>query len=182
MVVDQIEDCKIANGIRQLVPVVDGALEALTPYLLDIVSVASKTVGFPLKTPKIVKPLIVVAPKKSKLSNSWTKGGIHRDFDCVETSGVYSFMLFLDEVTAENGAIEFWKDSKLCGPLEKKCPERAINKAGLASEVATGPKAYVMVWDARILHRSLPNKSQNQRLTLQWLVTGVKGPSITVFS
>jgi ectoine hydroxylase-related dioxygenase (phytanoyl-CoA dioxygenase family) len=120
---------------------------------------------------------LVVAPRVTNHSTAWTKGKVHRDFEDFNWKGVYSFMLFLDEVNVDNGAIEFWPKSKQM-PVDKQNPERTLKMTGWTSEIVTGPKATVMAWDAFVLHRSLPNKTEKQRLTLQWFVTTMRGPTI----
>ena len=173
-VLPALTDYKEQNRwVRVLVPLQKTVVQELLPLLLQVVAEATKLVAFPLKHPRIHAPLLVVAPKSSAHSNAWTKGKIHRDFDCVETSGVCSFLLFLDDVTPDNGTIEFWKNSKSIGPLDPRHPERAVEKAGLTSESLLGNEGKVHVWDARLLHRSLANRTQRRRLALQWMVTSV---------
>ena len=168
--------------VRVIVPLSETVLQELLPLLLLVVAQATKQVAFPLKVPRIHAPVLVVAPKSSSHSNAWTKGHIHRDFDCVETSGVYTFLLFLDEVTPENGTVSFWRNSKQVGPLDPRHPERAVNQAGLTSELLLGEEGKVYVWDARLLHRSLANRTQRRRLALQWIVTsaGTNGVTLSV--
>jgi hypothetical protein len=175
----ELEDTDLLErGRRRLFDIDDEDRQELEPLLLSIVSLAKTEIGFPLQTWKVQKPNIVVAPGCSGLSNSWTKGSLHRDFwEEEKTTGVYSFLLFLDEVTTANGTVEFWPNSQ-CLPLDRKNPERAISKSGLTAELTVGPSATVYAWDSRILHRSLPNTTKNRRLTLAWLVTAQNGPTI----
>jgi ectoine hydroxylase-related dioxygenase (phytanoyl-CoA dioxygenase family) len=146
------------------------------------VAVATKVVAFPLKDPVIHAPVIVAAPPSSSHSNGWSEGALHRDFDCIETMGVHSFLLFLDEVTPENSTVAFWRHSKLIGPVDPRHPERAPVQAGLKSESPVGKEGTVHVWDSRLLHRSLANRTQKRRLALQWIVTsaGRNGVSLSV--
>ena len=159
------------HGVRLLFPIAGTILEEIRPFLLSVVSQARSAAGFPLMYPLLHAPLLVVAPPKSSKSNSWTKGSLHRDFDCIATTGVYSFFLFLDEVTAANGTIAFWRESKLIGPVDPRHPERALDKAGMSSELLLGNAGTVYVWDSRLLHQSLANSTDKRRLALQWLVT-----------
>jgi hypothetical protein len=174
-----LTDYQITTGLRNLVRLDGSALEAIAPLLLQIVSAAIKNVSFPLKQPIIEDVTLIIAPKTSCLSNSWTPGKIHRDFLDVDVTGVYSFMLFLHKVTTENGAIEYWKDSKLF-PVDDHHPERAMTETGAVSKVMEGPEGTVYAFDARVLHRSLPNKTGKWRLTLQWIATGINGTSINI--
>jgi hypothetical protein len=171
-------------GVRRLLPIQATVLDELLPFLLSVVAAATKVVAFPLKDPVIHAPVIVAAPPSSSHSNGWSKGTLHRDFDSTATSGVYSFLLFLDEVTPENGTVRFWKHSKLIGPIDPRHPERALVQAGLKSELLVGEVGTVYVWDSRLLHRSLANRTQKRRLALQWLVTsaGRNGVSLSVIT
>ena len=170
------------RGVRHLSNFPEKVAAEIEPFFQSVVAKARKLVAFPLKEVKIHSPLLVVAPKTSNSSNAWTKGTLHRDFDCTETSGVYSFMLFLDEVTEENGTVSFWKHSKSVSPIDPRHPERAINNAGLSSERVYGPEGTVIVWDARILHRSHANSTPRRRVTVQWIVTsaGRNGISLSI--
>jgi ectoine hydroxylase-related dioxygenase (phytanoyl-CoA dioxygenase family) len=139
--------------------------------------------GFPVKDPLIHTPVLVVASKAFSHSNTWTKGTLNCDFDCVETLGVCSFLLFLDEVTPENGtAVAFWRHSKSIGPTDPRHPERAMDQVGLSSESFLGKEGKVHIWNARLLHRSLANITQQRRPAFQWVVTsaGSTGVSLAV--
>ena len=169
------------TGVRELIRVDAAALDELLPLLLSVTALASKVVAFPLKDPVIHAPLVVVAPPSSSHSVPWSKGRLHRDFECVETTGVYSFLLFLDEVTPDNGTVAFWRHSKLIGPIDARHPERALDQAGLKPELLVGEEGAVHVFDSRLLHRSLANRTQRRRVALQWLVTSARnGASISV--
>ena len=170
------------RGVRHLTNFPEKVAAEIDPFFQSVVAEARKLVAFPLKEVLIHAPLLVVAPKTSSSSNAWTKGTLHRDFDCTETSGVYSFMLFLDEVTEENGTVSFWKHSKSISPIDPRHPERAINQAGISSERVYGPEGTVYVWDARILHRSHANSTPQRRVTVQWMVTsaGRNGISLSI--
>jgi hypothetical protein len=176
-VVSKLTEDQTTRGNRQLTYVNKAIQKKLIPLLLEVVKQAQKEAGFPIRGPNIQKPSLVVAPRVTNHSTAWTKGKVHRDFEDFNWKGVYSFMLFLDEVNVDNGAIEFWPKSKQM-PVDKQNPERTLKMTGWTSEIVTGPKATVMAWDAFVLHRSLPNKTEKQRLTLQWFVTTMRGPTI----
>jgi ectoine hydroxylase-related dioxygenase (phytanoyl-CoA dioxygenase family) len=144
------------------------------PILLSVVALAKTEVHFPLNSCRIQTPNIVVAPAKSAFSNSWTKGILHRDFLDERTSGVCTFMIFIDEVNQANGSVEIWTNSQWI-PLDEKNPQRATAKSGLQAQLLQGPAGTVVVFDSRILHRSLPNTTQNRRLTLLWNVASKDG-------
>jgi ectoine hydroxylase-related dioxygenase (phytanoyl-CoA dioxygenase family) len=177
-------ECRGAAGVRQLVSIPATVLEELSPFLLSVVALATKVVAFPLQDPVIHDPVIVVAPPSSSHSNGWSKGTLHRDFDCTKTTGVCSFLLFLDEVTTDNGTVVFWRHSKLISPVDPRHPERALVQAGLKSELLLGKEGTVCVWDSRLLHRSLANRTENRQLALQWIATsaGKNGVSLAVIT
>jgi len=170
--------------VRCLVYISGQVLEEIHPHLLAVVVEATKAAAFPLKAPLIHAPVLVVAPEASGHSNAWTKGALHRDFDHTQTSGVYSFLIFLTEVTPLNGTVALWRHSKLIGPIDPKSPERSLRIAGLKSELLVGKEGTVFVFDSRLLHRSLANGTQNRRLTLQFYVTssGRNGVSLNVIT
>jgi hypothetical protein len=97
----------------------DDQRKVLDPILLSVVALAKTEVHFPLNSWKIQTPNIVVAAAKSAISNSWTKGILHRDFLDERTSGVCTFMIFIDEVNQANGSVEIWTDSQWI-PLDEK--------------------------------------------------------------
>jgi ectoine hydroxylase-related dioxygenase (phytanoyl-CoA dioxygenase family) len=168
----RIEDARKGLGIRPC------SVGPTPQYRLSL----SRSEGPGRKHQPLDSASTLVAPRTSSHSNAWTKGPIHRDFDDIETTGVYSFLLFLDEVTSENGTVAFWRHSKLIGPIHPRHPERALDQAGLTSELLVGEEGTVYVWDSRLLHRSLANRTQKRRLALQWLVTssGKNGVSLSI--
>jgi hypothetical protein len=143
----------------------------LHPLLVPLISLAK----LPLKHWYIVQSSILVAPASSPFSNSWSKGRVHRDFLDETITGTYTFTLFFDEVTASNGAIEFWPNSQWISH-DPKNPSRTI--VGLQQEIVTGPPRTMIVWDGRILHRSLPNTTPNRRLSLLWTVASSRGLTV----
>jgi hypothetical protein len=107
---DQLDFAK--HGRRQLLSFTDDQRKVLDPILLSVVALAKTEVHFPLTHWKVQTPNIVVAPAKSAFSNSWTKGLLHRDFLDERTSGVCTFMIFIDEVNQANGSVEIWTNSQ----------------------------------------------------------------------
>jgi hypothetical protein len=174
-VVPALKSDQVTSGSRNIYHFSDAELEAITPLLLRITSEARNKIGFPVKQPMVQRASMIIAPKSSSLSNPWTKGSVHRDFNNLEQSGVYTFLLFLDEVTVENGTIQLWKGTKLMA-IDERHPERPMERIGLTPELLVGPEGALYIWDARLLHRSLPNSTGEWRRTLQWYVTGLQGP------
>ena len=83
----------------------------------------------------------------------------------------------MDAVTEENGSINMWCDLKKT-PHDSNNPSRG--KKGMVVKTLLGPKSTVFIWDARLLHQSLPNKSNNARTVLAWLVTSKSKPAVTI--
>lgn len=150
-------------------------LSLITPHLMEMVKGVPT---FPLSDVTILPPTLVIAPKNNIWSSPWTHGVIHRDSPCMDHAIVYTFLLFIDDVTGENGPVQFWHRSE-ARVLNERHPKTAIN--GLSSELLQGPRGTLFAWDSRALHRSLPNKTSSNRMTLQWFVTK-KGTSLDVVS
>ena len=108
------ENCPTLNsGVRKLLHLETKDAKRLKPHLLKMMKEMKEKVGFPLRKPVIAHaPYVVVAPGVGNKSNWWTMGTIHRDFKETDVRGAYTYILFLDEVTDENGAIEIWEGSK----------------------------------------------------------------------
>ena len=169
------KDPRIQSGVRRLLEFDEEETKVLHPCLLAMVEEARKEIKFPLRWPMMGHPgYIVVAPKCGAKSNSWKAGKIHRDFSNPEISGVYTFMLFLDPVTKDNGAIQIWRESKTC-PVEPHHKERGILQRRLAPELVLGGEGTLKIWDARLLHRSLPNTTTRDRTTLLWMIKNKHG-------
>jgi len=159
----------------------DKELAALAPFLYKIadkvledsrksssanrqkLAIDLQKVGYDLYGASLVVAPPTIAGKKS--SNSWTLGPVHRDQENLTLESVYSIMIFLDKVTEENGTIKFWRGSQMVKVQPKNAP-RSAEQAGLKTENCFGPEGNVAVWDARLLHQSLPNKTKCPRNTL----------------
>jgi ectoine hydroxylase-related dioxygenase (phytanoyl-CoA dioxygenase family) len=174
-VVPELTQTEVASGNRTLIFLKGQVKDTITPFLLQVASEASRRVNFPIRRAMVQGPALIIAPTNAGQSNSWTKGAIHRDYSPMRVSGVYSFMLFIDEVTTENGAIEFWKFSQYI-ELDERHPMRPLERCGLELELLVGPEGTVVIFDSRLLHRSVPNATNKLRLTLHWYVTGLDGP------
>jgi hypothetical protein len=150
----------------------------LQPLLGLIVQEARARIKFPIKSKaRVQEPILVVAPPVSSRKNSWTCGSIHRDFDTVEESGVYTFYLCLEGMTEHNGPIKLWARSKNC-PCEAHNRGRGIERMKLKSEILLGGQGTVFVWDSRLLHQSLPNKNGIMRMGLAWVVNSSRKPAL----
>jgi hypothetical protein len=169
--ISYLEPDELRSGARRFEPC-DG--KALQPFLNTIINEARGLKLFPLKTEmRIMHPTLVMAPALNSRSTSYTHGIIHRDLSNVDKTGVYTFVLFLDDVTPDNGAIKMWPKSKNC-PHDRRSPKRVIKKSMLEDRILHGPRGTVCIWDARLLHQSLPNRTNKLRRTLVWMVNSKK--------
>jgi hypothetical protein len=168
--ISTMEADALARGSRAFSYVNDAP--TLKPFLEEIVNEARARVAFPLSKSKVYaeKAGISIAPPNSTRSNAWTCGAVHRDFNDVDQSGVYVFLLCVDEMTEENGAIRFWRGSKNCR-VDKRNPKRALKKLKQVPNTLVGKKGTVFVFDARLEHEPLPNKTDTRRVLLGWQVS-----------
>jgi hypothetical protein len=168
--ISTMEADALARGSRAFSYVNDAP--TLKPFLEEIVNEARARVAFPLSKSKVYaeKAGISIAPPNSTRSNAWTCGAVHRDFNDVDQSGVYVFLLCVDEMTEENGAIRFWRGSKNCR-VDKRNPKRALKKLKQVPNTLVGKKGTVFVFDARLVHEPLPNKTDTRRVLLGWQVS-----------
>ena len=123
--------------------------------------------GFKGKKITIPAKGTVVAPKSSNRYN-WRMGVVHRDDDDMgleEGDRLYTAILFLCNVTAENGAIRFWPDTTQLKHNPKK-PMDGLE--GRESLDLVGEKGTLVFFDSNILHQSLPNVTESERRMIAW--------------
>jgi hypothetical protein len=168
--ISTMEADALARGSRAFSYVKDAP--TLKPFLEEIVNEARARVAFPLSKSTVYaeKAGISIAPPNTTRSNAWTCGAVHRDFNDVDQSGVYVFLLCVDEMTVDNGAIRFWRGSKNCR-VDKRNPKRALKKLKQVPNTLVGKKGTVFVFDARLVHEPLPNKTDTRRVLLGWQVS-----------
>lgn len=69
---------------------------------------------------------IVIAPKESKKSSAWTRGERHRDIHGQNKEECFSYtvIIFLVNVTAENGTVRLWpRSAEHTGDIDPKHPQ-----------------------------------------------------------
>lgn len=115
---------------------------------------------------------ILVAPPVNNNSNSWTRGYVHRDSAGKNNGPVktYTCILFLVDVTEENGAIRFWPETVGMDNPDVRHPYR-MGKASKHEVSITGKAGTLLVFDAAIWHQSLPNSTTSPRPTVLWDMT-----------
>lgn len=165
------------TGQRKLFHIPTHIAALITPCLNKIVEL-SRSQGFPIKKAACVTKgaSLVLAPEVNGRSNSWTRGLIHRDFSDVNVTGIYSFSLCLDKVTLNNGAVRIWPTTQHT-PYDPRHPKNSIKHQHYKD--LTGEEGEVWMWDARLLHQSLPNSTKEKRCTLHFYVHNARD-SITL--
>jgi ectoine hydroxylase-related dioxygenase (phytanoyl-CoA dioxygenase family) len=122
---------------------------------------------------QIVECDLVIAGKISKSSNGHSPCPVHRDGEFKEgldNCELLTASVLLDDLNKDNGSVKFWKDS-VQFPHCKKHPNRYIDKEpDDRTYTWEGAKGTMLVWDARMLHQSLPNKSNETTLKLAWAI------------
>jgi hypothetical protein len=115
----------------------------------------------------------IIAGKMSKNSNGRSPCAVHRDGefeDGLEHCELLTASVLLHKLTSENGSVKYWKDSVLF-PHDIRSPYRYINKEPEdRTYIWEGDKGTMRVWDARMLHQSLPNKTNQTTLKLAWSI------------
>ena len=74
----------------------------------------------------------------------------------------------MDDINDNGGGVRIWPDTKTT-VLNRKCPTRHLPK-NLEPVDTLGKKGDVIVFDQRLLHRSLVNKTNNTTVKLTFSV------------
>jgi hypothetical protein len=122
-------------------------------------------------------PVFVVACKtKKRGQHPYTKGPLHRDQD-YEGPGYLSALLFLSKVTKTNGCVHLWRGTESTA-MDAHNPLRCVE--GRKFNVLKGLAGKLFLFDSRLLHQSMPNLSDETRITYQWLIhtSGVLRPNV----
>ena len=114
-----------------------------------------------------VDPALIIAPKVGLKSNGWSGGVVHRDSDLSKEGGILSVEFVLDKILLSNGSVRFWPQS-LQTPCDPSHPERYLET--MKYEDLTAERGTVKVWDARMLHKSLPNKDNKTTVKIHWYI------------
>ena len=92
----------------------------------------------------------------------------HRDLENTEISGCHQFLSLMDDINDNGGGVRIWPDTKTT-VLNGECPIRHLTK-DLEPVDMLGNKGDVIVFDQRLLHRSLVNKTKNTTVKLTFSV------------
>lgn len=138
-----------------------------------IVEAMKKSKKFPelfrtFKAPACIDDCYVVA---YPLSHNVACPTLHRDF---LEKYVYSIFLLLSPITRDNGTVQLFLKSSSWERNEKRNTEDVIKhneiKSGTSAEslMIMGEECDVIAFDARLLHQSMPNTSDNTRIVFSF--------------
>jgi len=119
-----------------------------------------------MKKPVTRKPMVVVAAPTRDRSLPWVHGPVHID---KQTKGVCSFLHMLHDVTSQNGAMKFWPNTTE-SPFN---PKNGVDQQEPSKET-TNKDGTLLVFDSRMVHQSLPNTTEGQRLVISGFVCSQK--------
>jgi ectoine hydroxylase-related dioxygenase (phytanoyl-CoA dioxygenase family) len=108
-------------------------------------------------------PAFLFAGAVSHKSNGHTMGFIHRDELDLNEAGNYVVFIALPKLTTTNGSVRIWTESTQY-PIDEKNGPRAVKDEKYTDLELTESEA--AVFDARLLHRGLPNKTSENTMKL----------------
>jgi len=166
-----------ARNVVDLSPIEDDLrplLLRITSHITSVSRALDNKRALPVRAPVAFDFQVSAAPPKSSRSNGHSTCPVHRDITEPGTtfSGLYTFCMFINTVTAENGAIKIWKGSQQV-KLDPKNRNRVVSRLK-GSELLTGERGCVWLFDSRLLHQSMPNATGSLRLNLVWNVSSAK--------
>ena len=120
---------------------------------------------------QFAQPMAFLA--KTKTRNPHANGALHRDYNGFNVGYVSAF-LFLDGTPDGTGGIRFWKESELVDVDDKKNPgyqDKALtrNLKKLKTFYVKPQRGKLLLWDARIVHQAIANRSQNWRCAVGFI-------------
>ena len=101
-------------------------------------------------------------------SRKHTQGATHRDLENTEISGCHQFLSLMDDIDDNGGGVRIWPDTKTTA-TSRKCPN-GHSPENLEPVDMLGNKGDVIVFDQRLLHRLLVNKTKNTTVKLTFSV------------
>jgi hypothetical protein len=166
---------KADGHIRWEVPLTVKYDEVVSRIMMTVAPTIEKKIGI---APDCFLPPtkggILVAPAAISSSRPWRRGQLHRDVTMTGGFTTYTFIFLVDDITADNGAIELFDDTCYVPAYEKEGSAvifARMEKAGCNQKrLLTGPAGTLLVFDSRCLHRSLPNTTDKARWTINWLM------------
>lgn len=99
---------------------------------------------------------------------AWHQDTIFREphiFSDDVDSDYFQTIIAVDDITEENGAIEFIEGSHKTIQLPKPVDLRAFERRDLKGKKYTAKKGDVLIWSVRIIHGSEKNTSSSDRMT-----------------
>lgn len=77
----------------------------------------------------------------------------------------FQTIIAVDDITEENGAIEFIEGSHRMPIISPPSNLRVFNRDGMKGKKYTATKGSVLIWSVMIIHGSEPNTSDKDRMT-----------------
>lgn len=80
-------------------------------------------------------------------------------------SDYFQTIIAVDDITEDNGAIEFIEGSHITSSITPPSNLRVFERGNLKGKKYTATKGSVLIWSVLTIHGSEPNKSSNDRMT-----------------
>jgi ectoine hydroxylase-related dioxygenase (phytanoyl-CoA dioxygenase family) len=80
-------------------------------------------------------------------------------------SDYFQTIIAVDDITEENGAIEFIEGSHITSTIAAPSNLRIFERGNLKGKKYTATRGSVLIWSVLTIHGSEPNKSNNDRMT-----------------
>lgn len=174
------EEC--GNSVRQIedLALFDTAFAELICYppLLDVLEAL-------FESPEFSFNYLVGRPKAARVGNGIGNGNFHRDtpFEDFTSANTIVVILCLDDMTSENGATAFIRESHKVSDEDARKPhwrEVEPDKIGLEDKVSVRcPAGAGIFFNSKILHSAGHNRSEHSRYTIlfEWV-----GPDVLPLS
>ncbi len=166
------EEC--GNSVRQIddLALFDKAFAELICYqpMLDVLEALFESSEFSFN-------YLIGRPKAARVGNGISNGNFHRDtpFEDFTTVNTIVAILCLNDMTSENGAVEFIRGSHKVADEEAKRPhwrDVSRDEVNLADKVVVRcPAGAGIFFNSKILHAAGHNRSEQTRhtLLLEWV-------------
>ena len=155
---------------RAQTPECSAALRLVSTKIMEAMKKSGKFPGLfrNFKAPACIDDVYVVA---YPLSHNVACPTLHRDF---LEKYVYSVFFLLSPITRDNGTVQLFLKSSSWEKNKKRNTEEVIKhneiKSGTSAEslMMMGEECDVIAFDARLLHQSMPNTSDNARIVFSF--------------
>ena len=119
---------------------------------------------------KALNAEFIIAARHWGRSNGHTPGSVHRDCHNIDENGIMTAWMSYNDVTKTSGSIRFWRDS-IRFPHDLKSPYNQVRREPMDRVLdLEAKKGNVVLFDARMLHQSLPNETDENGLRMSWFI------------